>query len=57
MPGPIEIGNLAWVSSPSCHNGRASSASYGRLFLGAYVPVDEYDLGGGDQLPGGEFEA
>jgi transposase len=35
------------------HNGYASSASYGRLFHGAYVPVTEYDLGCGDQLRGG----
>jgi hypothetical protein len=31
--------------------------SYGRWCLGAYVPVKEYDLGGGDQLRGGELQA
>jgi len=31
--------------------------SYGRWFLGAYVPVTEYDLGGGDPLRGGALLA
>jgi hypothetical protein len=53
VPGSIEIGNLS--ERGSCDNRCASSASYGRLFLGAYVPVTEYDLGGGDQLRGGEL--
>jgi hypothetical protein len=31
------------------------SASYGRIFLGAFVPVAEPDLGCGDGMLGGEL--
>ena len=48
MPGSIEIGNLS--ERGGCDNRCAGSASYGRWFLGAYVPVTEYDLGSGDQI-------